>query len=66
MLWTDATDKGPSSFRIFVSSTFRDMASERDLLALHVFPGLRRYCEARGAALCEIDLRWGITKRGSV
>ncbi len=61
MLWTDATDKEPSSLRIFVSSTFRDMASERDLLARRVFPRLRQSTEAHGAPLCEIDLRWGIT-----
>jgi tetratricopeptide (TPR) repeat protein len=47
--------------RVFVSSTFRDMAAERDYLVKHVFPQLRRLCESRGVAWCEVDLRWGVT-----
>ncbi|XP_070582909.1 telomerase protein component 1 [Erythrolamprus reginae] len=50
------------SVRIFVSSTFRDMHGERDLLIRSIFPELR----ARAAKFClaiqEIDLRWGITE----
>ncbi|XP_039206037.1 telomerase protein component 1 isoform X2 [Crotalus tigris] len=53
------------SVRIFVSSTFRDMHGERDLLIRSVFPELR----ARAAKFClaiqEIDLRWGITEHES-
>ncbi|XP_007438144.1 telomerase protein component 1 [Python bivittatus] len=53
------------SVRIFVSSTFRDMHGERDLLIRSVFPELR----ARAAQFClaiqEIDLRWGITEHES-
>ncbi|XP_060546985.1 telomerase protein component 1 isoform X2 [Pantherophis guttatus] len=53
------------SVRIFVSSTFRDMHGERDLLIRSVFPELR----ARAARFClaiqEIDLRWGITEQES-
>ncbi|XP_013912038.1 PREDICTED: telomerase protein component 1-like [Thamnophis sirtalis] len=53
------------SVRIFVSSTFRDMHGERDLLIRSVFPELR----ARAARFClaiqEIDLRWGITEHES-
>jgi hypothetical protein len=33
--------------RIFVSSTIRDMASERDLLATRVFPRLERRLRRR-------------------
>lgn len=47
--------------RVFLSSTFRDMHAERDSLARHVFPRLRKLCEARGATLTDVDLRWGIT-----
>ena len=32
-------------FRVFVSSTFRDMAVERDLLVKRVFPRLRQLCD---------------------
>jgi hypothetical protein len=48
--------------RIFVSSTFRDMTVERDLLATRVFPRLERYLQEHGWVLEVIDLRWGIPK----
>jgi len=32
------------SVRVFVSSTFRDMAAERDELATHAWPALRALC----------------------
>ena len=48
--------------RVFVSSTFRDMQTERDELVLRVFPRLRRLCEERGVTWGEVDLRWGITE----
>jgi len=47
--------------RVFVSSTFRDMQAERNELVRYTFPKLRRWCESRGAAFTEIDLRWGVT-----
>ncbi|KAJ7313020.1 hypothetical protein JRQ81_004282 [Phrynocephalus forsythii] len=53
------------SVRIFISSTFRDMHGERDLLTRSVFAELR----ARAAQFClaveDIDLRWGITEHES-
>jgi len=47
--------------RVFISSTFRDMKRERDLLVKKVFPALRQKCAARYVAFNEVDLRWGIT-----
>jgi len=47
--------------RVFVSSTFRDMAQERDTLAKQVFPSLRQLCEERGVVFTDVDLRWGVT-----
>ena len=47
--------------RIFISSTFRDMQAERDVLIKHIFPQLRKICEQRGVTFTEVDLRWGIT-----
>jgi nephrocystin-3 len=47
--------------RVFVSSTFRDMQAERDLLIKKAFPQLRKLCEERGVIWTEVDLRWGIT-----
>jgi preprotein translocase subunit SecA/nephrocystin-3 len=48
--------------RVFVSSTFHDMATERDELIKYVFPALRRHCAERGVTWGEVDLRWGITE----
>ncbi|MEI7820431.1 MAG: tetratricopeptide repeat protein [Verrucomicrobiota bacterium] len=49
--------------RIFLSSTFRDFAEERDLLVRKVFPELRRRCRERQVELIDVDLRWGITEK---
>ena len=51
--------------RVFISSTFVDMALERDYLVQNVFPVLRRYCEERDVAFQELDLRWGISEEES-
>ena len=55
----------PSSrtVRIFLSSTFRDFALERDLLVRKIFPELRRKCRERQVTLVDVDLRWGITEQ---
>lgn len=49
--------------RVFLSSTFRDFAEERDLLVRKVFPELRRKCRERQVELVDVDLRWGITEK---
>jgi len=48
------------TFRVFVSSTFNDLKTERNALQYHVFPLLREYCRKRGARFQAIDLRWGV------
>jgi WD40 repeat protein len=48
--------------RVFISSTFRDMHSERDHLVKVVFPRLRERLEKYRIHLVDIDLRWGITE----
>ncbi|HEV3083926.1 MAG TPA: DUF4062 domain-containing protein, partial [Gemmataceae bacterium] len=53
------------SIRVFISSTFRDMQNERDVLMKFVFPQLRKFCEERGVTFTEVDLRWGITEEQS-
>jgi nephrocystin-3 len=50
------------SIRIFISSTFRDMHSERDYLVKYVFPELSERCAKRGLNIVPIDLRWRVTK----
>lgn len=49
------------SVRVFVSSTFRDFAEERDELATHAWPALRALCEERAVTFTDVDLPWGIT-----
>jgi len=49
--------------RVFISSTFRDMQQERELLIKEIFPELRRICAERLITLTEVDLRWGITEK---
>lgn len=49
--------------RFFLSSTFRDMMSEREVLVKKVFPDLREFCMERQVNLIEVDLRWGITQK---
>ncbi|XP_059497803.1 telomerase protein component 1 [Stegostoma tigrinum] len=51
--------------RVFVSSTFRDMCSERDLLIRSVFPELRARAARHFVRVEEVDLRWGITEEES-
>jgi hypothetical protein len=53
------------SIRVFVSSTFRNMISERDKLMTHIWPILRKLCRERQVELVEVDLRWGIAEEQS-
>jgi nephrocystin-3 len=53
-------------FRLFVSSTFRDLQAERDELIKKVFPRIRKECHRRGVEFTEIDLRWGIILRSKL
>ena len=46
--------------RVFISSTFSDLAEERNALHASVFPKLRALCESRGCRFHAIDLRWGV------
>lgn len=50
------------NIRVFISSTFRDMQEEREVLTKQIFPQLRKLCEGRGVTWSEVDLRWGITE----
>ncbi|XP_007567502.1 telomerase protein component 1 isoform X1 [Poecilia formosa] len=51
--------------RVFISSTFRDMHAERDVLVRSVFPELRRRAAAHCLHLQEVELRWGVTEEES-
>ena len=50
---------------MFISSTFRDMHGERDLLTRYVFPELRARAMQHLINVYEVDLRWGITEEES-
>lgn len=45
---------------IFLSSTFTDMATERDLLMEDVYPFLRAFCRRLGYNFDVADMRWGV------
>jgi len=47
---------------VFISSTFKDMHSERDILVKQAFPKLREKLLPYRIKLLDIDLRWGITE----
>lgn len=49
--------------RVFISSTFKDMHGERDLLTRYVFPELRSWCFNYCLNVHEVDLRWGVTQK---
>ncbi|XP_057712821.1 telomerase protein component 1 isoform X2 [Corythoichthys intestinalis] len=51
--------------RVFISSTFRDMHAERDVLVRSVFPELRRRAAQHCIHVQEVELRWGVTEEES-
>lgn len=53
------------TFRVFVSSTFKDMQEERNALQKDVFPKLEEFAARRGCRFQAIDLRWGISEEAS-
>ncbi|OWK09250.1 TEP1 [Cervus elaphus hippelaphus] len=53
---------GWRSIRLFISSTFRDMHGERDLLLRSLLPALQARAAPYRISLHAIDLRWGITE----
>lgn len=53
--------RSPAEFRLFLSSTFKDLQAEREVLVKRVFPEIRALCRSRGVEFTEIDLRWGLT-----
>lgn len=48
--------------RLFISSTFRDLQHERDIISRLILPRQRAHLRARNFALQEVDLRWGVTE----
>jgi len=52
---------GWRTVRVFISSTFRDMQAERDILVRFVLPQLREELLRRRIHLVDVDLRRGVT-----
>jgi WD40 repeat protein len=52
-------------FRLFVSSTFIDLAEVRQALQSRVFPRLRDLCGRYGARFSPVDLRWGVSEEAT-
>lgn len=55
-----------STFRVFLSSTFRDLEHERNALQREVFPRLRDLAGSHGFSFQAIDLRWGIRQEATL
>jgi hypothetical protein len=48
--------------KIFISSTFKDMEDEREILLKETFLELKKIAKERDVEITEIDLRTGITE----
>ncbi|XP_069820529.1 NACHT domain- and WD repeat-containing protein 1 [Dendropsophus ebraccatus] len=54
------------SVRLFVSSTFSDMAEERNALLEMAYPEIQAFCQKHGLTFEVVDMRWGIRDYASV
>ncbi|XP_029285414.1 NACHT domain- and WD repeat-containing protein 1 [Cottoperca gobio] len=60
---TDGAQRTRSSsnmIRVFISSTFTDMSSERKALLEKAYPEVLAFCRSLGLVFEVVDLRWGI------
>ncbi|RHY39734.1 hypothetical protein DYB34_004388 [Aphanomyces astaci] len=55
----------PNAISVFVSSTFTDTTSERNLLIADVYPYLKRYAALLGLEFSASEMRWGIRDEAS-
>ncbi len=46
--------------RVFISSSFKEMNAEREIIVNSIFPRLRKKFAQRHIDVVEVDLRWGI------
>ncbi|XP_053702720.1 NACHT domain- and WD repeat-containing protein 1 [Synchiropus splendidus] len=51
---------GSNMIRVFISSTFTDMSSERKVLLERAFPQVQAFCRSLGLLFEAVDLRWGL------
>jgi len=55
---TPAQNDSEREIRIFISSPFKDMQAEREIIVKRVIPKLRKLCGERDVVLSYVDLRW--------
>lgn len=46
--------------RVFTSSTFTDMATERNALMERIYPRLKTFAQEKGYEFQVVDMRWGV------
>ena len=51
-------------FKLFISSTFKDMDVERDIIKFEVIPALNQMFNKKGVDIQAIDLRYGVNTSG--
>ena len=56
----------PPVIRVFISSTFADMNSERQYFNTIIVPQLLKLCAQRGVSFFSVDLRWGIIQEDQI
>ncbi|XP_075681436.1 NACHT domain- and WD repeat-containing protein 1 [Rhinoderma darwinii] len=54
------------SIRLFISSTFSDMAEERDALLERAYPEIQAFCQKHGLTFEVVDMRWGVRDYASL
>ncbi|XP_034386187.1 NACHT domain- and WD repeat-containing protein 1, partial [Cyclopterus lumpus] len=59
------TKNGSIMIRVFISSTFTDMSSERKALQEKAYPEVLAFCRSLGLVFEVVDLRWGIRSDSS-
>ncbi|XP_069505306.1 NACHT domain- and WD repeat-containing protein 1 [Ambystoma mexicanum] len=52
--------------RVFISSTFADMATERDILLEKAYPEVQAFCQKHGLVFEVVDMRWGVRDDAAV
>ncbi|KAJ1085603.1 hypothetical protein NDU88_005733 [Pleurodeles waltl] len=52
--------------RVFISSTFADMATERDALLDQAYPEVQAFCQKHGLVFEVVDMRWGVRDDAAV
>ena len=57
--------KDPRICKIFFSSPFGGMESEREELTRQYFPQIHHLCNSHGLQFAAVDMRWGISAESS-